>query len=101
MKLKNWIYYPPVYPNTVPEAKSQIADNEVFLLWAHLVFRYNNIRLTQMYSEMTSDVDFSVLLKAGKGILENQADEVEKKLLHFGIVLPKPYSTIPLTFTKK
>lgn len=56
IKVKNWVFYPPLFPHVKPGL--QIAINEVFLLWDHLVFRYNNIRKTQFYAEMTAEPDF-------------------------------------------
>lgn len=94
LKLKNWIEYPPYYPYMKEGLKDNIAVNEVYLLWDHLVFRYSNIRKTQLYAEMTTDSEFSLLLNEGAKTLQKQAKALEDKLLYFGIAMPKPYSDI-------
>jgi len=99
LKMKNWVYYPPLYPYVKAEVTEKIACNEVFLLWDHLVFRYNKIRKTQMYAEMTSDADFKMMLLSGLDILKKQMNELQQKLMYFGITLPKPYSNIRPVFT--
>lgn len=94
LKLKNWIQYPPVYPHAKTGLKDKIAVNEVFLIWDHLAFRYSSIRKTQLYAEMTAEPDFRALLQAGMVILKKQAEELEHKLVHFGIVAPQPFSNV-------
>lgn len=92
MKSKNWILYPPDFVKKNEEVKEDIAINEVFLLWDHLVYRYNNIRLTQVYSAYTEDKVFAELLTVGIKMLKKQAKEIEDKLLYYGVTLPKPYA---------
>lgn len=89
-KSKNWIYIPPVYRHVNSNSKD-IAINGIALLWDHLVFRYNNIRLTQIASVYAQDKAFEVLLTVGIKILQKQAKEIEEKLLYYGVVIPKAY----------
>lgn len=92
MKTKNWLFMPPDYVKKNEEAAGDVAINEIFLLWDHLVYRYNNIRLTQIYSAYTEDKVFAELLSAGVKLLKGQAKDIEDKLLYYGVTLPKAYA---------
>jgi hypothetical protein len=94
MKANNWLYLPPAYRHTrseVPE-KNMAAVNEIFLLHDHLIFRYNNISLTEILSLYVKDQMFNALLSAGIKILQSQVKDLEEKLLYYGVKLPKAYS---------
>ncbi|OCZ49862.1 DUF3231 family protein [Dehalobacter sp. TeCB1] len=93
MKKNNWLYLPSKYLHTKPEIKEEVAINEIYILYDHLVYRYNNKRLTEILSVYVSDQTFNVLLTAGVKILESQIKKLEDKLTYFGVVLPKRYSS--------
>lgn len=91
MKLKNWMDQPPLYKYSNQQS-AKVAANEVFLLYDHLVFRYLNLRQTKYFEAFTSDTDFRVLLDLGTDILNKQISQLESKLLHYGVTLPKGFS---------
>lgn len=91
MKSNGWLYLPPEYRHTRPNVSDKAAVNEIFLLYDHLIFRYNNIRLTQIFTVYASDQMFKAMLTTGVKILQNQIKELEDKLLYYGAVLPKSY----------
>jgi len=90
MKTKNWVQTPPLYPFVDPDVPEKIAINEVYLLFDHLIFRYNNIHQTSTFSILCSDPDLKVLLETGTKILGKQIEKLEKKLLYYGVSLPNP-----------
>lgn len=94
MKLKGWIETPPLYDYVSPDFKEQVACNEIYLLWDHLAFRYNNIRQTQFFSSYASDEEFQSLLKRGSAVLRKQAKEIEDLLIQIGVTLPTSYTDI-------
>jgi hypothetical protein len=101
LKHKNWPSLPPLYPNTSAHTKEVIAANEVYLLFEHLAYRYQNSRQTLIYSATTRHEEFAALLKSGIKILEKEIKAIEDKLLEFGISLPKRYSVIEPLFENK
>ncbi|MGI6684046.1 MAG: DUF3231 family protein [Bacillota bacterium] len=101
IKLKNWLSLPPLYPNTSAQTKEIIAANEVYLLFEHLAYRYQNSRLTLLFSAATRHEEFAALLKSGLKILEKEIKTLEDKLLEFGITLPKRYSIIEPLYENK
>ena len=101
IKLKNWLSLPPLYPNTSAKTNEVIAANEVYLLFEHLAYRYQNSRQTLIYSAITRHEEFAALLKNGIKILEKEIKTIEEKLLEFGISLPKRYSVIEPLFENK
>lgn len=102
LKLKGWVGIPPMYPN-IPAGLQEKADaGEIFHLWDHLTFRYDNIYQTQYWYEHAKDVDFKMLLK--KGLQDNlkvQAKQLEQELTKFGVPLPsQPPAVIASTGTE-
>ncbi|ATW27447.1 DUF3231 family protein [Candidatus Formimonas warabiya] len=96
LKKKNWIFTPPEYRNTPPNVTEKVGVNEIHLLTDHLLFRYNNIRLTELFAAYAQDPDFALVLKAGVRILQKEVKLLEDRLLYFGIALPKAYpDTVP------
>jgi len=95
MKLKGWLNQPPIYPNIPAATQEKLDVGEAFHLWDHLTFRYDNIQQTQMWYEHAHDADFKFLLKRGlQESLNQQAAILEKKLIKFGIPLPKQPSEV-------
>jgi len=89
LKLKGWVGIPPLYPNIPANTKDKADAGEIFHLWDHLTFRYDNIYQTQYWYEHAKDVDFKLLLK--KGLQDNlkvQVEGLEKELSKFGVPLP-------------
>lgn len=93
LKSKNWVYFPPPYRHANPEIE-EVAAHTIYLLWDHLVFRYTNIRLSQIFSVYVDDQVFNAMLTAGIEVLQAEAKSLEKELLHFGCTLPKPYPSV-------
>lgn len=91
LKSKGWLYLPPEYRHSNPNVSEKVAINEIFLLHDHLIFRYNNIRLTQILSVYVSDQVFNAMLTAGVKMLQSQVKELEDKLSYYGVILPKSY----------
>ncbi|MGF7186293.1 hypothetical protein GGQ84_002389 [Desulfitispora alkaliphila] len=97
LKIKEWIVFPPHYqylPNNVNE---KVAINEIHYLWDHLVSRHNNIRLTQIAVSYTNDIDFKAIVETGLNILLKQADDLQKKLLNYGVQLPESFTNVTIT----
>lgn len=90
IKAKNWVQTPPLYPFVNPDIPEKLTINEVFLLFDHLIFRYNNMHQTSTFSMFCSDADLKVLLEAGTKILGKQIEKLEKELLYYGVTLPNP-----------
>ncbi len=92
MKAKKWLFLPPEYRDVSEEASDgPISTNSVYLLWDHLIFRQMNARLTQILSVYVIDPAFNALLTAGIKVLQLQIKDLQQKLLHYGIVIPKGY----------
>ena len=49
IKFKDWLEIPPLYPNVNPEVREHLAVIKVYLLYDHLIFRYNNIHQTRIF----------------------------------------------------
>ncbi|WP_028307684.1 DUF3231 family protein [Desulfitibacter alkalitolerans] len=101
LKLKGWIGIPPIYPN-IPVSQREKADTgEIFHLWDHLTFRYDNIYQTQYWVQHTNDSDFKTLLKKGlQDTLKIQVKKLEQELIKFGVPLPqRPPAVIASTGT--
>ncbi len=101
MKLKNWLYVPPLYPYVPSDNSEKVAINSITVLWDHLVYRYHNLRQTQVFSTLASDPDLIILLKIGIKILQKNIKVLEDKLIYFGLSLPKSYSNITITIEDK
>ena len=93
-KLKNWLYEPPLYPHVPSDVTEKVAANEISLLWDHLIFRYHNIRQTQVFATLATDPDFIVILNLGVKILQKDIKALEDRLLFFGVTLPRHYTSI-------
>lgn len=89
LKLKGWVGIPPMYPN-IPAGETEKADaGEIYHLWDHLTFRYDNIYQTQFWYEHAHDFEFKLLLKKGlQDNLQVQAKKLEQELSKFGVPLP-------------
>ncbi|WP_347488544.1 DUF3231 family protein [Desulfoscipio sp. XC116] len=94
MKLKNWLFEPPLYPYVPAETKEKVATNEIALLWDHLIFRYHNIRQTQVFASLAADPDFILILNKGIEILQKEMQVIQDKLVYYGVSLPKHYTNI-------
>lgn len=94
LKIKGWIGIPPLYPYVPNNVDERISCNEVFFLWDHLVFRYENIHLTKILSRYVYDADLQVILHIGVNMLETQAENLENLLKHYGIMMPEAFSPI-------
>ncbi|KJS19851.1 MAG: hypothetical protein VR72_17005 [Clostridiaceae bacterium BRH_c20a] len=99
LKLKGWVGVPPIYPNIPVQTQEQADAGEIFHLWDHLTFRYDNIYQTQYWYEHAKDTDFKLLLK--KGLQDNlkvQVERLENELSKFGVPLPsQPPAVIATT----
>ncbi len=93
LKKKKWIYLPPKYRQANPGTE-EVAGHTIYLLWDHLIFRYNNIRLTQIFSVYVNDPVFNAMLTAGIKVLQREVKSLEDELMYFGVTLPKPYPSI-------
>jgi len=95
LKTKGWLYVPPKYSQT-PDVNIKIDAGEVFNLWSHLTYRYDNLSLTEIFLTLVNDADLKAFLKTGQLLLLRQIKALEKELQHFGIVMPiKPPATLP------
>ncbi|KAF1085273.1 hypothetical protein SPSYN_01409 [Sporotomaculum syntrophicum] len=101
MKLKNWLYMPPLYPHVPPDNHEQVAINSITVLWDQLVYRYHNLRQTQFFSTFASDADLIILLKTGIGILQKQIKALEDKMVYYGVSLPKHYPNVTVNIKDK
>lgn len=94
LKLKGWVSIPPLYPYVPNNVDERITCNEVFFLWDHLVFRYENIHLTRILSKYVYDLDLKVILDSGLNVLEKQSEQLENLLKYYGIMMPEAFSPI-------
>ena len=94
MKLKNWLYEPPLYPYLPPDNHEQVATNEIALLWEYLIFKYHSLRQFQNYSTYSSDPDFVALLNKDIILMREDINMLESKLVYYGVSLPKHHSNI-------
>ncbi|ATW27446.1 DUF3231 family protein [Candidatus Formimonas warabiya] len=92
LKVKNWLLLPPMYPGLPSNKREMIAINEVYLLWDYLVYRYNGLRQIQIYAEFSEDPDFTALLNTSIKVQEKDIQNLEDKLMYYGIPFPKAYS---------
>lgn len=76
-----------------------LSTGEAFLLWDHLVTRYDIIQMTQIYQNFVHDPDFRYII--GKGLastLEKQVDKLEKEMNKFKMALPdRPPKSVNIT----
>ncbi|MGI6712523.1 MAG: hypothetical protein ACOX4L_07355 [Bacillota bacterium] len=89
LKKKKWIYFSPQYRHANPKTE-EVSGITIYYLWDHLIFRYTNIRLTQIFSVYVADPAFNAMLTAGIKILQAEAKSLENELLYYGVTLPKP-----------
>jgi len=101
MKLKNWLYEPPLYPYVPPDNDEQVATNEIALLWEYLIFKYHGLRRMQNYTTYAADPDFIALLKNANGLMLEDINTLEDKLVYYGVSLPKHYSNITVPVEDK
>jgi hypothetical protein len=94
MKLKGWADIPPLYPYVPSELNEKVAANEIFLLFDHLVFRYNSLQYTNILLAFVDDPDLKVMLQMGLVTLSDQVKALEKELNRLGVPLPYRYSRI-------
>lgn len=97
LKLKGWIETPPLYHDTTNDIDEKLTTYEAYQLWNHLIFRYDNIRQTQIFESFAFDKDFKLMLQIGLKTIQRQAKTLEKELLYFGLPLPiKPSNLVVL-----
>ena len=98
LKLKGWLSVPPMYKNIPKDTQARLGVAEAADLWDHLALRYDNIRTTEYFLNMTHDQDFQAALRVGLNKLNEQRETLEKELAYYGIPLPKkpPKTTITL-----
>ena len=74
----------------------QITAGEAYMLWDHLVTRYDIIDTTQIYQNLVHDPDFKVVMTTGLTmILEKQVDQLEIQLNKYKIALPeRPFKSV-------
>jgi len=101
MKLKNWLYVPPLYPYVLPDNPEKIAASSITALWDHLVYRYFNLRQTQVFSTLVADPDFVILLKMGIAVLQKDIKALEDRLVYYGVSLPQHFSGITVNVEDK
>lgn len=90
LKVKGWQETPPLYPLVPDHVEERLDTGEVFHLWDHLTYRYDNIEKTETFHGFVYDGDFKLILKIGlQRVLKKQASMLEKELQHFGIPMPK------------
>lgn len=95
LKLKGWIETPPLYHDTTRDINEKLTTYEAYQLWNHLIFRYDNIRQTQIFESFAFDKELKLLLQTGLKKIQRQAKNLEKELLYFGIPLPiKPSNLV-------
>lgn len=95
LKIKGWIESPPLYPLVPNNVSERLDSGEVFHLWDHLTYRYDNIEKTEIFHDFVFDGDFKLLLSVGlQGPLKKQTLMLEKELKHFGIPVPKRPPTV-------
>lgn len=95
LKVKGWLQAPPIYSQT-PGDNIKIDAGEVFNLWSHLTYRYDNLMLTETFLSLANDADLKLYLKKGRALLTKEARSLERELQHFGVVIPiKPPVTKP------
>lgn len=89
LKIKGWLETPPLYPLIADNVKERLDTGEVFHLWDHLTYRYDNIEKTETFYDFVYDGEFKLLLKVGLQMaLKKQASMLEKELEYFGIPVP-------------
>ncbi|MGQ9823572.1 MAG: DUF3231 family protein [Desulfotomaculales bacterium] len=71
-------------------AKAPLLDTaEAFLLWDHLLSRYDAIEKTQIYQNFAHDPDLKLLLAKGlSATLEKQVNSLEAEMNTFGLPMP-------------
>lgn len=94
LKFKGWVDLPPLYPYIPEHLNEKVAANEIYLLFDHLVSRYNSIQYTKIMSGYVSDPDFRMVLEMGMNALEDQSKQLEHRLNHYGVPLPNRFSPI-------
>lgn len=58
-------------------------------LWDHINERYDQIRVTEFFLEFVHDKDFRLVMEQGLSTLQEQAKELEKKLVNHEVPLPE------------
>lgn len=94
LTLKGWMSPPPLYPYVPDNQNKRIATNEVYYLWQHLLFRYNAVHITKIYSSYVYDMDLKVIFDIGNRELAKQTTKLENTLEKYGVNLPQPYSRV-------
>lgn len=63
--LKGWINMPPLYKSLPEEVKTNLSTVEAANLWDHLTLRYDNVKTTEIFINVTHDVGFKGILQMG------------------------------------
>ncbi|MHB1418640.1 MAG: DUF3231 family protein [Bacillota bacterium] len=97
LKLKGWTDTPPLYPHIPSATNDKLDCGEAFLLWEHLNYRYDTIRITDYFYALSNDGEFKLLLKNGlNNLLRKEIKFLEKEMEHFGIPAPiRPTMVMP------
>jgi hypothetical protein len=99
LTIKGWLSTPPIYKHLPEDITEKIGTAEAANLWDHLTLRYDNFKTTEIFLNVTHDLDFKALMEMGKIQLTKQISILEKELKHFGIPLPKKPGKITLHIT--
>ncbi len=85
----------PLFPKSAQTAQA-ITAGEAFILWSHLVTRYQNLEMSAVYQNFIHDLEFKMLVARGmRQSLDAEIKELEGKLNYYGIPLPpRPPKTI-------
>ncbi len=95
LRIKGWINNAPIYTNIPKNTKEVIDAGEAFHLWDHLTYRYDNIHQTEVFYDLTQDLELKALINIGlKQILQKETAKLEEECLKFGIPLPKKPSSV-------
>lgn len=71
------------------ELQKEITTVEVWLIWDHLVSRYDIIETTQVLKNFARDTDLKVILGQGLEALNQQVQQLEDLASTYGIPIPK------------
>jgi hypothetical protein len=97
LKLKGWIETPPLFQELPINVKEKITVVEIYHLWHHLTYRYDNMNTTEVMKLFTYDGEYKVTLELGLKTLRKQIAMLEKELTYFGIPLPNAPGVVTFT----
>ena len=97
LKLKGWIEVPPLFHKTPTGVNEKVSSVDIYHLWHHLTFRYDNINTTEVIIKFAYDGDFVATLTSGVSKLYKQVELLEKELSYFGVPLPNAPGKVTFT----